>query len=133
MRYLIGCMVCVWVLTGFALDASDAVVLDRIRPLGEVQVEGQVTQSAEVQSKPVARTGEAIYNQYCTVCHESGVAGAPKFQNQADWQPRLQKAGGIAGLVSISEKGLNAMPAKGTCSDCTEEELKEAIHYMLPK
>jgi cytochrome c5 len=36
-------------------------------------------------------------------------------------------------LVASSIKGLNAMPAKGTCFKCMDEDLKAAISYMLPK
>lgn len=118
----------------FALISPDqAQIVDRIKPLGVVHVEGQATQAAVVEAKPLARTGEALYQQYCTVCHESGVAGAPRFRNAGDWQPRLKQAGNVDGLVAVSLKGLNAMPAGGTCPDCTPDEMKAAIEYMLPK
>lgn len=126
--------------TLFAIVSPDQeAILQRIRPLGVVHVDEQqenrvsAASQAAVESKSVLRTGEAVYRQYCHVCHESGVAGAPKFRNQAEWQSREKAAGNIDGLLSVSIKGLNAMPPKGTCSDCTDEELKQAIQYMLPK
>ncbi len=79
-----------------------------------------------------AADGKATYQQYCSICHASGLAGAPKFQSAEDWNPRLKQQG-INGLVKTSMTGLNGvMPPKGTCMDCTEQQLKDAIEYMLP-
>lgn len=118
----------------FALDdVSQQVLIDRIRPLGAVHVDQKQTQSASATAATPTRSGDSVYHQHCIICHESGVAGAPKFRNAAEWAPRVAKAGGIAGLLTIVNEGLNAMPPKGTCQECSEEELKHAIEYMLPK
>ncbi len=76
--------------------------------------------------------------KFCTVCHAAGVAGAPKFGNAADWQVKLDsaakgkdQAAQVDALVPIATKGLNAMPPKGNCADCTPAELKNAIQYMI--
>jgi len=76
------------------------------------------------------RTGDEVYNSKCAVCHAAGVAGAPKT-GTADWDSRMAK--GIDGLVASSKTGLNAMPPKGTCMDCTDGELKAAIEKMVQK
>lgn len=109
----------------------------RIRPVGQVRVQKEASQSAAVVSlpkeeqKPVL-SGEKIYQQYCSVCHQSGVAGAPKFRDQATWDLRLSQKN-IAELTSSVIKGLNAMPAKGTCMSCTEDDIRKAVEYMVPK
>jgi len=91
--------------------------------------------------------GEKIYQQYCSVCHTSGIANAPKTGSKKDWSPRFNKidslitqAGGkiteqarIEHFLPVVEKGLNAMPPKGTCMTCSNNDLKAAIEYMLPK
>lgn len=74
--------------------------------------------------------GKETYQQYCSICHAAGLAGAPKFQNANDWKPRISK--GIDGLLKSVDNGLNAMPPKGTCTTCTNQQLKDAIEYMLP-
>lgn len=108
----------------------------RIKPIGQVQVAKEDTLAEN--SKPAATvsakedSGKAIYEQVCSVCHRDGVAAAPKFRNEADWKPRLDKKT-IDELVASATKGLNAMPVKGTCVECTDEELKNAIQYMLPR
>lgn len=83
---------------------------------------------------PVAieQKAENTYNQYCYACHQSGLAGAPRFRNEEDWRERLAKKT-IDDLVQTAIVGVNAMPAKGTCVSCQEEELKNAIIYMMPK
>jgi cytochrome c5 len=68
------------------------------------------------------------YNKYCIACHASGAAGAPKTGDVAAWEPRL--AQGMDTLVATSKAGLNAMPSRGLCSDCTDEEFKALIEYM---
>ncbi|MCA0403287.1 MAG: c-type cytochrome [Proteobacteria bacterium] len=79
-----------------------------------------------------ANQGQAIYEKYCSVCHQDGVAGAPRFQNNKDWDERLgQKK--FDELFASALKGINAMPAKGTCYECSDEDIKAALEYMLPK
>lgn len=75
------------------------------------------------------RSGEEIYNAKCSVCHVAGVAGAPKFGDAAAWAPRAEK--GIDALLASAITGLNVMPPKGTCMDCSDSELKSAIQFML--
>ena len=73
-----------------------------------------------------------IYEQHCIACHYNGVAGAPKWQDKKDWSPRLGGRTPDDLLVSVM-KGLRAMPVKGTCMECSEEDIKAVILYMLPK
>lgn len=75
------------------------------------------------------RTGEELYTGKCSVCHAAGIAGAPKFGDAAAWAPRAEK--GMDALLATAKTGLNAMPPMGTCMDCSDDELKVAIQYML--
>ncbi|WP_325101213.1 c-type cytochrome [Marinomonas transparens] len=75
------------------------------------------------------RTGDQLFNTYCIACHMSGVAGAPKFGDNTDWQPRINK--GIDKLLSNAINGIKAMPPRGFCMDCSDDELKIAIQYMI--
>ena len=121
----------------YALDSYEKEqVIKRIKPVGQVRVEGeekkqQIAAVAEPATKKESGAGEATYKQYCSVCHQTGVAGAPKFRNAADWKPRTD-AKSLDELVASSIKGLNAMPAKGTCMSCSDEDIKQAVEYMLP-
>ena len=68
------------------------------------------------------------YDKSCKVCHANGAANAPKTGDAAAWEPRLAK--GMDVLVQSVANGLNAMPPKGMCFDCSDEDYKALIEYM---
>jgi cytochrome c5 len=72
---------------------------------------------------------ERVYMQSCWACHNSGAAGAPKVGVAADWAPRIGK--GMDTLLTNAITGINAMPAKGLCFTCTDDDLKDLIQYMV--
>lgn len=76
-----------------------------------------------------AREGKEIYDTKCFTCHAAAVAGAPKFGDKASWAPRIEK--GMDAMMEVVMKGKGAMPPKGTCMDCTEDELKATAQYMV--
>jgi cytochrome c5 len=69
------------------------------------------------------------YNKSCAACHATGAAGAPKTGVEADWAQRLEKGNDVL-LVSVTN-GLNAMPPKGMCYDCSDEDYTALIEYMV--
>lgn len=114
-----------------AANAKTAETLEqRIAPVGAVCVEGTECAAAgkavAVSSGP--RSGADVFNTYCAACHGTGVMGAPKAGDKGAWNDRLAK--GFDSALANAIKGLNLMPAKGTCSDCSDEELGNAIKYM---
>ena len=68
------------------------------------------------------------YNNTCGVCHNTGAANAPKTGDAAAWEPRLAK--GMDTLVASVKNGLNAMPPKGMCFDCSDDDYKALIEHM---
>ncbi|MGR8935494.1 MAG: c-type cytochrome [Gammaproteobacteria bacterium] len=76
-----------------------------------------------------ARDGKEIYDGKCMACHTSGIANAPKLGDKAAWEPLA--AQGVDALVASVKQGKNAMPPMGTCSDCTDDELKAVVQYMI--
>jgi len=70
----------------------------------------------------------AKYDKSCKVCHAAGAAGAPKTGDAEAWAPRMAK--GMDALVASVNKGLNAMPPKGMCFDCTDADYAALIQYM---
>ncbi|MCU0755022.1 MAG: cytochrome c4 [Xanthomonadales bacterium] len=111
--------------------AAELASLERIRPVGVVQV-GTVAAAAPEAVVPPApaapREAAAIYTQFCTACHANAVAGAPKRGDSAAWKPRL--AQGRERLLQHTLQGFNAMPPRGTCADCSDEELAAAMDYL---
>jgi len=66
----------------------------------------------------------------CISCHISGVAGAPKLGDTADWEKRA--AAGMDALVESVVNGKGAMPPRAG-SDLTDAELPAAITYLMSK
>ena len=57
------------------------------------------------------------------------LGGAPLFADAAAWAPRIAK--GMDVLMDSTINGINAMPAKGTCMSCSDDELAATVTYML--
>ena len=87
-------------------------------------------QTAAAGSADLA-AGEQIYQSACFACHMTGVAQAPKLDDPAAWEPRLGQ--GMAGLIQSSINGKGAMPPKGGFAHLTEDDVRNAIAFMLDK
>ena len=120
---------------GSAFAATDDIA-ERLKPYGEVCYVGQPC--AEEAGPATAgasgggtRSGEEIYGKFCTACHGAGVLGAPKTGDSAAWEGRLANHNGsLDELTQSAINGVGAMPPKGTCADCSDDEIKGAIQHM---
>ncbi|MGV6806830.1 MAG: c-type cytochrome [bacterium] len=105
-------------------------IAERLAPAGEVVLEGETTApvaAASASAEP--RSGEEIYNTKCTACHSSGAAGAPIPGNAEQWAPRI--AQGTDALYTNAIAGIRGMPPKGLCMDCSDDEIKATVDYMV--
>ena len=103
----------------------------RLQPEAQVNVKADSTIPVTSAVVPVLNIGQHRYEETCHICHGSGLAGAPKFQDHADWAPRI--AEGIDILVQRAIQGYKAMPPKGSCMNCSDEEIRKAVEYMVSK
>ena len=76
-----------------------------------------------------AHPGQSTYNEACISCHNPGISGAPRLGDTDAWQARIAK--GRQTLVNSTINGLNSMPAKGMCWQCSDEDLGHAVDYIL--
>ncbi|WP_071873142.1 c-type cytochrome [Atopomonas hussainii] len=117
-----------------AQAASNDDIAARIKPVGEVCIQGEECKGAAVAAVAASasgpRSGEDVVAKSCNACHGAGVLGAPKVGDSADWKARADKAGGLDTLLQHAINGINAMPPKGTCGDCSDDELMAAIKHM---
>lgn len=89
-----------------------------------------VHSEAPPKPKPGAGgVGASIYETYCSGCHTMGAGGAPKFGDAAAWDPIVKP--GIENVYKTAIEGKGGMPAKGTCISCTDNEIKQAVDYMV--
>ena len=112
----------------FAASASTDMKRDdieaRLKPFGNVMIAGA---AAEQASGP--RSGAEVYQQACFACHTTGALNSPKIGDADAWAPRI--AQGFDVMLNHAIQGFNAMPPKGTCGDCSDEEIKVAIEHMI--
>lgn len=101
---------------------------ERLAPAGEVVLAGNVPEPTKVASDG-PRSGEEIYNSKCVACHSSGAGGAPKTGVAGDWSPRIDQ--GMDVLYANAINGIRGMPAKGLCMDCSDDEVKASVDYIL--
>jgi cytochrome c5 len=120
-----------WAVTAQA--TTDEAIAERLKPVGEVCIMGEECKGVENVAASAgggARTADDIIAKHCNACHGAGVLGAPKIGDTAAWKERADHQGGLDGILAAAISGINAMPPKGTCADCTDEELREAIQKM---
>jgi cytochrome c5 len=130
--------------------ASDEAVAKRLKPVGEVVMgEGPIPPEA-MASAPApaaapaptvaaggaaaapatgaAAKGKAVYDQVCAVCHNAGVAGAPKTGDKSAWAERFKQ--GVEVLHANALKGKGAMPPKGGNLSLSEADVKAAVDFI---
>jgi len=120
-----------------AQATSDDEIAKRLEPVGKVCVQGQPcagggagVAAAGGESAGGGMPADEIIAKHCTACHSIGLLDAPKINDTAAWKARADKEGGLDGLLAKAITGLNAMPPKGTCGECSDAELKSAIQKM---
>ena len=104
-------------------------IVSRIHAVGSICIEGEDCAKALTVAAAGPRSAEDVYNKGCLACHASGAAGAPKFRIAADWTARL--ALGTELLYSNAINGKGAMPARRLCPNCSDDEVKAAVDYMI--
>ena len=107
----------------------DSAALERIKPIGEVRIDNSVSVASSSNIEQSERSGKEIYNTKCQSCHNSGVMNAPKYASLEDWAPRIELGVDKLTLSAITGKG--GMPARGACMDCSDNEIKLTVQYMI--
>jgi cytochrome c5 len=105
--------------------ATEAQVLARIKPVGEVTLAGATSARASM-------SGEQVFQAVCKTCHEPGIAGAPKVGDKAAWAGPIKK--GYETLVQHALNGFQepgkVMPPRGGNPDLSDVEVASALVYM---
>ena len=78
-------------------------------------------------------SGQAVFEANCANCHSGGFGGfftgAPKVGKKADWEPLIAK--GIDTLTANTISGIGKMAARGECANCTDDDIRAAVTYMV--
>jgi cytochrome c5 len=84
--------------------------------------------SAAAQAK-----GEEVYKKTCAVCHDQGIAGAPKLGDKAAWAPRIKQGNEALYTVGIKGKPGTGMVAKGGNASLSDADVKASVDFMISK
>jgi cytochrome c5 len=120
-----------WAVNAQASTNDD--IAKRLEPVGKVCVQGEECKGMDVVASTgggAAQSPDDIIAKHCNACHGTGLLGAPKIGDTAAWKERADHQGGLDGILAKAITGINAMPPKGTCMTCSDEELKGAIEKM---
>ncbi|MAL37076.1 MAG: cytochrome C, partial [Pseudomonas sp.] len=108
-------------------------IAERLKPVGEVCIQGEECAAAGPAAAAAgggALSGEEVVGKFCNACHGTGLLNSPKVGDTAAWQARADEKGGLDVLLANAITGINAMPPKGTCASCSDDELMAAIKQM---
>ncbi|MDR2153583.1 MAG: c-type cytochrome [Burkholderiaceae bacterium] len=109
-----------------AASGQDQNIAEQLQKIGSFDIN---LMARAADSPP--RSGEDVYKAVCSACHATGVTGAPKLGDAADWGPRL--AQGQQTLEQAPIKGFTGQ--KGTMpsqsgGQYTDYEIIRAVVYM---
>jgi len=115
-------------------QSREELVAERLRPIGEVCLAGEACAAGGTAAPAAAAAGEfsveATYTASCAMCHATGLAGAPRTDDAAAWAAKVVEKG-IEGLVANAINGINAMPARGMCMTCSDENIAALVEYII--
>lgn len=129
MRLVVMALLLIGSLMVYATDETNIGNNQQVKVDEKAESYGSKKDNSSTEKKEAV--GQKVYERFCVVCHRDGLVGAPKFRDDSSWKSRLSSKT-MAELVNSALKGLNAMPAKGTCYECNEDDIKLAVEYMLP-
>ncbi len=110
----------------------------RAMPAASTAAVAEVVEDAAEMAAEVATEGAAavsdfdpagVYQMNCFACHGTGAAGAPMLGDSEAWDARMEK--GMQAVMANAINGVGAMPARGICMSCSDEELQQVVEYML--
>ncbi len=123
---------------GYADHNTEESLHNRLAPVGTLNVLTAEQAAEQAAVVTVAATeeevdGEAVYKSSCAVCHDAGVAGAPKLGDEEAWAVRLDQ--GFEILVQHAIEGyqgeVGIMPARGGNANLTDEQVEAAVEYIV--
>lgn len=128
-------------ITGITLAGSlwaqsrEQIIAERLQAPDRVCLQGEDC-SAGGSSMTMAQADsgefspEAVYENNCAMCHNTGMANAPQPDDADHWNTRLEEAG-LDGIVTNAINGVNAMPPRGMCTDCTDDEIRQVVEFIM--
>lgn len=100
-----------------------------VTPIEHLQSSGDSASDAAADNVD----GAAVYAQACKLCHDAGIAGAPKTGDKAAWKERITQGRDV--LVEHAINGFQGkagmMPPKGGQAQLTDDEVAAAVDHIV--
>lgn len=113
-----------------------------VETLAPAQASEQLPQQGGIQQQPISAAapdaanlavGEKVYKSTCSICHKSGLNGAPRMGRKQDWESRLAQGNEVLYSHAINgyrgSKG--SMPSRGSNPRLSEAEVRAAVDYIV--
>ena len=75
--------------------------------------------------------GKRIYQAHCARCHDAGRNSAPKVSVPKAWNPSSVKS--FSTMEDHAKNGFLGMPAQGRNSPLTDQDMANAVFYILDR
>lgn len=121
-----------------AQSVRDQQIAERLQPVGSVCLAGEecatgasaaVVTGSVAQAATAGFSAQGTYDQYCAMCHNTGMANAPRRDDADHWAARVEEVG-LTTIINNAITGINAMPPRGMCATCTDEQIGEVVQYL---
>jgi len=112
---------------------------ERLMPFGRAAIVDNIEklsvneEEIQLDNITASYSGKEVYDMACTACHTGGIAGSPRLDDAQNWEPRIQQGLNILRKHAIEGYIGKAgyMPPKGGRLDLSDEDINNAIDYML--
>ena len=112
-------------------DGLDPVTLEktaqRLEPVAQVYTDASQMPAPAAAPEADSRSAEEVVQTVCAACHNSGLLGAPKVGDKADWAARLKAEGGLSGIQAAAIAGKGSMPPRGGDASLSDEQMDAAV------
>ena len=99
-------------------------------PLGNAKPQPVTAATPDLSNMAI---GEKVYKGTCSICHKTGLNGAPRLGNKKDWEPRLAQGNEIlyARAIDGYRGSKGSMPSRGSNPRLSDAEVKAAVDYIV--
>ena len=84
--------------------------------------------ASSAPSAELSKRESLVLGLVCAHCHSQPGIGVPLIGDEAEWKRRREQ--GFEALVANTINGAGNMPPLGTCSFCSEEELRRLVAFV---
>lgn len=87
-----------------------------------------VASTASAEAPLLGERQARIFQQTCAHCHIRPIPLVPQLGDESEWVDR--RARGFDELLAGTVNGVGGMPPLGTCSFCTEDDLRRLVAFI---